>query len=76
MQVAIFLHPGLTTPDAIGPHGILRSIQDVEPRFAAHETGPVLTDSGVLVPAQPPRQGPGGRTPLVDARLPRQRRLQ
>lgn len=49
MQVAIVLYPGLTSLDAIGPYEILRGIPDCDLRFVAHEPGPIVTDSGILV---------------------------
>lgn len=49
MQIAIVLYPGLTTLDAIGPYEVLRNIPGCDLRFVAHEPGPIVTDSGILV---------------------------
>ena len=49
MQIAIVIYPGLTALDAIGPYEVLRLLPGVEVRLVWHETGPITTDSGVLV---------------------------
>lgn len=49
MQIAIVLYDGLTALDAVGPYEVLRMLPGSEIRFVAHEPGPVVTDSGVLV---------------------------
>jgi transcriptional regulator GlxA family with amidase domain len=49
VQIAIVLYPGLTALDAIGPYEVLRLLPNAEIRFVGHETGPITTDSGVLV---------------------------
>lgn len=48
MQIAILTYPGMTALDAVGPYEVLRGLSDAEFRFVWHESGPVLTDSGVL----------------------------
>ncbi|MFI9510505.1 DJ-1/PfpI family protein [Nocardia sp. NPDC052566] len=48
LQIAIVLYPGMTALDAIGPYEVLRCVPGARIRFVGHETGPVLTDSGVL----------------------------
>jgi len=49
MQVAILLYPGVTALDAIGPYEVLRNIPHCDLRFVAHEPGPIITDSGILI---------------------------
>jgi len=49
MQIAIVLYPGLTALDALGPYEVLRFLPDCDLRFVAHEAGPIIADSGVLV---------------------------
>lgn len=49
MQIAIVTYPGMTALDAVGPYEVLRLLPRSEVRFVWHETGPVTTDSGVLV---------------------------
>ncbi|ONI74674.1 glutamine amidotransferase [Actinosynnema sp. ALI-1.44] len=39
----------MTALDAIGPYELLRSMPEAEVRFVAAGTGPIVTDSGVLV---------------------------
>ncbi len=48
-QIAIVTYPGFTALDMIGPYEVLRNLPGAEVRFVWHETGPVTTDSGVLV---------------------------
>jgi putative intracellular protease/amidase len=40
---------GMTTLDAVGPYEVLRFIPNAEIRFVSRESGPVVTDAGVLV---------------------------
>jgi transcriptional regulator GlxA family with amidase domain len=49
MQIAIVLYHGMTALDAIGPYEVLRAIPDSEIRFVSNESGPIVTDSKVLV---------------------------
>ncbi|PXX58161.1 DJ-1/PfpI family protein [Nocardia tenerifensis] len=49
MQIAFVTYPGMTALDAIGPYEILRTLPDAEVRFVWHETGPIATDSEVLL---------------------------
>lgn len=49
MQIAIVLYPGFTALDIVGPYEVLRVIPDAEIRFVWSETGPVMSDSGVLM---------------------------
>ncbi len=48
-QIAIVLYPRFTALDLIGPYEVLRMLPDAEVRFVAHEPGPVVADSGVLL---------------------------
>lgn len=48
-QIALVTYPGFTALDLIGPYEVLRMLPDADIRFVWHETGPVTTDSGVLV---------------------------
>ncbi|WP_277369574.1 DJ-1/PfpI family protein [Rhodococcus rhodochrous] len=48
MQIAIVVFPGLTALDVVGPYEVLRYLPDADVRFVWHETGPVVTDSGML----------------------------
>src|ERR1043165_7288913 len=49
MQIAFVVYPGMTALDAIGPYELLRYMPDSAVRFVAADTGPIVTDSGVLV---------------------------
>lgn len=49
MQIAILLYPGTTALDAVGPYEVLSRLPDTEVRFVGKETGPLLTDGGVLL---------------------------
>ncbi|WP_272491746.1 DJ-1/PfpI family protein [Natronogracilivirga saccharolytica] len=49
MQVAIVVYPGMTALDAIGPYEVFRFIPNCDLRFVYHQTGPVVTDSRVLI---------------------------
>ena len=48
MDIAILVFPGMTALDALGPYEVLNLLPDINLRFVWKETGPVLTDSGVL----------------------------
>ena len=48
-QIAILLYPGVTALDAVGPWEALSRIPDTEVRFVGKETGPVMTEGGVLL---------------------------
>ncbi|WP_037068402.1 DJ-1/PfpI family protein [Pseudonocardia acaciae] len=48
MRIAMVLGPGFTALDVVGPYEVLRIMPGVDVRFVSNETGPVLTDSGVL----------------------------
>ncbi|WIM94567.1 DJ-1/PfpI family protein [Actinoplanes oblitus] len=83
MQIAIVLYPGMTALDAIGPYEILRFLPDAELRLVGTETGPLMTDSGVLALgvthsfAETPRpdlvlvpgSGPNTATAMADKQL-------
>ncbi|NKX76228.1 DJ-1/PfpI family protein [Gordonia amicalis] len=47
--MAIVLYPRFTALDFVGPYEVLRMLPDADVRFVAHEPGPVVADSGVLV---------------------------
>ena len=48
MQIAIFIYPGLTALDAIGPYEVLSRIPDANVVFTARQAGPITTDTGFL----------------------------
>jgi putative intracellular protease/amidase len=48
-QIAFVAYPGFTALDMIGPYEVLRNLPGAEVRFVWHETGPITSDSGVLV---------------------------
>lgn len=47
-DIVIFLYPGMTALDAIGPYEALRAVPNARIRFVAKQAGPVETDSGFL----------------------------
>jgi transcriptional regulator GlxA family with amidase domain len=47
-DIVVFLYPGMTALDAIGPYEVLRAIPNARIRFAAKTRGPVEVDSGFL----------------------------
>ena len=49
MQVAIPVFAGMTALDVVGPYEVLRMVPGADVRFVSETTGPVITDSGVLV---------------------------
>ena len=48
-QIAIFLYPGVTALDAVGPSEVLTRMPNVEVRFVGKETGPLTTEGGPLL---------------------------
>lgn len=48
-QIAFVVYPGVTALDVVGPYEALRLLPGADVRFVWHETGPIVTDSGVLV---------------------------
>lgn len=48
-QIAILLYPGVTALDAVGPWEALSRMPRTEVRFVGKETGPVMTEGGVLL---------------------------
>jgi transcriptional regulator GlxA family with amidase domain len=48
-QVAILLYQGVTALDAVGPWEVLWRMPNVDVRFVAKETGPVMTEGGALL---------------------------
>lgn len=51
MQIAILTYPGMSALDVVGPFEVLRGLPDAEFRFVWRESGPITTDSGVLIVA-------------------------
>jgi transcriptional regulator GlxA family with amidase domain len=49
MKIVFLTYPGMTALDALGPYEVFNSLRAFDIRFAWKETGPVVTDSGVLV---------------------------
>ena len=48
-QIAIYLYPGVTALDAVGPAEVLLRIPDTEVRFVAKELDPITAEGGVLL---------------------------
>jgi transcriptional regulator GlxA family with amidase domain len=48
-QIAILLYSGVTALDAVGPWEVLSRIPNADIRFVGKETGPVVTEGGVLL---------------------------
>ena len=48
-QIAIFLYPGVSALDAIGPWEVLWRMPNTEVRFVGQEVGPVVTEGGALL---------------------------
>ena len=48
MRIAIFLYPGMTALDAIGPYEVLSRLPDVEIAFTGLQRGTITVDSGFL----------------------------
>jgi len=48
-QVAIYLYPGVTALDAVGPWEVLSRMPDTEVRFVGKEIGPVTTEGDALL---------------------------
>ncbi|MFQ3588873.1 MAG: DJ-1/PfpI family protein [Chloracidobacterium sp.] len=46
--IAVYIYPGLTALDAIGPYEILRGLPGATVQFVAQERGPVTVDSTFL----------------------------
>ena len=49
LKTAIFLYPGVTALDAVGPFEVLSRMPNTEVRFVGKETGPVLTEGDALL---------------------------
>lgn len=47
-QIAILLYPGLSALDAVGPYEVFSRMPNAEIRFVGKETGPLMTEGGVL----------------------------
>src|SRR6185312_4805167 len=48
LQIAIFVYPGVTGLDAVGPWEVLSRMPDTEVRFVGKEIGPVITEGNTL----------------------------
>ncbi|GAC66785.1 hypothetical protein GS4_04_00415 [Gordonia soli NBRC 108243] len=48
-QIAFVTYPGVTALDLVGPYEVLRHLPDADIRFVWRETGPIATDSNVLL---------------------------
>src|SRR5215472_1766245 len=48
-QIAIFLYPGVTALDAVGPYEVFSRMPHTEVRFVGKEVGPVTTEGGALL---------------------------
>ena len=51
MKLVIFLYPGMTTLDMVGPHEVLARLPDAEVIRVAETAGPVMADTGLQVVA-------------------------
>ena len=47
-QVAILLYPALSALDAVGPYEVFSRMPHTEIRFVGKETGPLMTEGGIL----------------------------
>ncbi|NIB43621.1 DJ-1/PfpI family protein [Pseudomaricurvus alkylphenolicus] len=52
MQMVVFLYPGMTALDLIGPHELLSRIPDTTVKVVAETVGPVKTDTGIELVAE------------------------
>jgi transcriptional regulator GlxA family with amidase domain len=48
-QVAIYLYPGVSALDAVGPWEVLSHMPNTEVRFVAKEAGPIITEGNILL---------------------------
>ncbi|HEX6770897.1 MAG TPA: DJ-1/PfpI family protein [Acidobacteriaceae bacterium] len=48
-QVAIYLYPGVSALDAVGPWEVLSRMPNTEVRFVGKEVGPLITEGGALL---------------------------
>ena len=48
-QIAIYLYPGLTALDAVGPCEVISRMPNTEVRLVAKEVGPIATESGPIL---------------------------
>ena len=51
MKLVIFLYPGMTTLDMVGPHEVLARLPDAEVIRVAENAGPVMADTGLQLVA-------------------------
>jgi transcriptional regulator GlxA family with amidase domain len=49
LRIAIYLYPGVTALDAVGPWEVLSRLPNVEIRFVGKDQGPVVTEGGALL---------------------------
>ena len=52
MRLVIFLYPGMTTLDMVGPHEVLARLPDVDVIRVAETPGPVTADTGLQLVAE------------------------
>ena len=48
MKVVIYLYPGVTVLDAMGPHEVLRGLKEVEIQLVAKKRGEIHSDTGAV----------------------------
>jgi putative intracellular protease/amidase len=48
MQIAVFLYPGFTALDCVGPYDVLSRLPDAQVVFCADRAGEVRTETGML----------------------------
>lgn len=48
MQIQIFIYPGFTALDAVGPYEVLSRLPKVQVRFVAPEAGLIVADTGFV----------------------------
>lgn len=51
MELVVFLYPGMTTLDMVGPHEVLSRLPHARVRRVAETAGPVTTDTGLQLVA-------------------------
>jgi transcriptional regulator GlxA family with amidase domain len=49
MQIAVYLYPGMTALDLVGPHEVLSRLPGAVIKRVAERAGPILTDSGLIM---------------------------
>ena len=48
-QIAVYLYPGCTALDVVGPSEVLQRMPNTEVRFVGKEVGPLVTEGGALL---------------------------